>query len=235
MILNEVIIFGANEYAMEIAKKIQYTQRKLHLYVLDESSLETVRSAGFEASLFDLSDDWDTIAERHDVDELTAFSALEDDAKNIFLTISLRASFENIMIIALATDEESASKLKMAGANKVIPVKQTTANMIVSELETPITSDVMFKILYDKSDLKIAQLRVAETSEYVGSFLHDVKWNEIYGVIVLAVVDQDISTSFTFTSRGQKHRLDPGDMMIVIGYDHDIRAFERVIGGEINE
>jgi Trk K+ transport system NAD-binding subunit len=231
MIHNDVIIFGANEYAMEIAKKIAHSRRNIHIYVSDSDAIAPTEASGFKTSTFDLSDNWDNISESHNIDDVTIFCALEDDAQNVFLTISLRAAFENVFIIALATDEESANKIKMAGANKVIPVKQTTANIIVGELESPITSDVLYNILYDESNLKMAQLRVAENSKFVGTYLHDVKWNEQYGIIVLAVVDQEISTSFIFTSRGQKHQLDPGDLLIVIGYDQDIKAFEREIGG----
>ena len=232
MIHNDVIIFGANEYAMEIAKKVSQSKRSIHIYISDPAGAEAIEAAGFAVAPFDLSDNWDTIAASHNMEEVSIFCALEDDAQNVFLNISLRAAFEKVFIIALATDEESANKIKMAGANKVIPVKQTTANVIDGELESPITSDVLFNILYDESSLKMAQIRVAENSKFVGTFLHEVKWNTLYGVIVLAVVDQEVSTSFIFTSRGQKHQLDPGDLLIVIGYDRDIRAFEREIGGD---
>lgn len=231
MIPKDVIIFGYNEYAMEIAHKIRNEYRTLHIYVLEADNIEAVSNAGFECSLFDLSDDWDDITENYNPDELMIFSALEDDASNIFVTISLRASFEQITIIALAKDEESANKLKMAGANKVIPVIQTTANIIVGQLESPITSEVLHRILYENSNLKIAQIKVAANSKYVGKYLHDVRWNEVFGVIVLAVVDHEVSTSYIFTSRGQRHKLDPDDLLIVIGYEKDIQSFERVMGG----
>ncbi|MEA3374332.1 MAG: NAD-binding protein [Campylobacterota bacterium] len=231
MTQNDVIIFGYNEYAMQIASKIKNEYRSLHIYVLEAEGLEAVSSAGFQGSLFDLSDNWDDITKNHKIDELVIFSALEDDANNIFVTISLRAAFESVMIIALASNEESANKLKMAGANKVIPVIQTTANIIVGQLEAPITTEVLHRVLYEESDLKIAQITVAENSEFVGRYLHEIRWNERFGVIVLAVVDHEVSTSFIFTNRGQKHKLDPDDLLIVIGYEKDIQGFERAIGG----
>ncbi len=231
MIQNDVIIFGYNEYAMQIAHSIRNEYRSVHVYVFEAQDLESVKSAGFQASLFDLSDNWDDISQNHKIDELVIFSALEDDANNIFVTISLRSAFESVTIIALASNEESANKLKMAGANKVIPVIQTTANIIVGQLESPITTEVLHRVLYEESDLKIAQITMAENSEYVGRYLHEVHWNEQFGVIVLAVVDHEISTSFIFTSRGQEHKLDPDDLLIVIGYEKDIQEFERAVGG----
>ena len=50
-------------------------------------------------------------------------------------------------------------------------------------------------------------------------------------MILLAVVDFRMSESFVFTTKGYNHMLDPGDVLVVIGYDKDIKAFEKEIGG----
>jgi len=235
MIQRDIIIFGYNEYALEIAKSIQPEYRSVHIYTLNEQNRALVEQAGFKCSIFDLSDNWHEISDNYNLSELLIFCGIEDDAQNIFVTISLRASFESVRIIALAASDETSNKLKMAGANKIIPVAQTTANIIVEHLESPITTNVMNDILYGNGDLKTTQVKVAESSEYIGQYLYSIKWNEKFGVIVLAVVDEKMTSSFLFTSKGQKHKLQAGDLLVIIGYEKDIQVFKHAVGGEALE
>lgn len=231
MMKRDAIIFGYNEYARQIAVNIEKQFRTVRLYTMQDPELKAGHERGFDMALFDLEDNWDDIAKDYDIGELLIFCALEDDAENVFLTISLRAAFGDVTIISLAKNQESANKLKIAGANKVMPILQTTANVITEILEKPIVTDLMHNILYEKSNLEIAQLSIEEKSPIVGKRLHDIAWHEEYGVIILAVVDRELGTSFVFTSKGHNHKIDPDDLLVVIGYDHDIKNFEATIRG----
>lgn len=230
-IKRHAIVFGYNEYALQIVRNIRSEYESVRYYVMEEANLASAIEQGFDVDLFDLSDDWESIKASNAIDDLMLFCALENTANNIFLTISLRATFETVQIVALANDQESGNKLKMAGANKVIPMVEATANVITGLLESPVSSNIVHRLLYEESELKLAQITVAEASEFVGKYLHDIRWHEVFGVIILAIVDNAFGTSFIFTGKGQKHRLDPGNMLIVIGYEKDIKAFERSIGG----
>ena len=141
------LIFGYNDYALEIAKNIVDSYNKIYIYSL-QSEQDTVKnSSEFEIRSFDLSDKWDDINEFVDIKNSIAFCVLEDNAENIFLTISLRSSFPDLNIIALSNNKETANKLQMAGANRVIPLVQTTAEMIAEMMEKPIVKEVFHNIL----------------------------------------------------------------------------------------
>ncbi len=229
--MTTALVFGYNEYAMQIAKHLSGSYATLHIYTLDEASQLRALKSGFDASLFDFGDEWDDLVSTHDMDQTLIFCALDDDAENIFLTISLRASFEKVYIISLAKNQESANKLKMAGADKVLPVLQMTSNVIVEILEKPVVTNVLHEILYEKGDLQIAQITIGETSSLIGKRMHDIVWNEEYGVIVLAIVDLELQSTFIFTAKGYNHHIDPGDILVVVGYHEQIRSFEQQIGG----
>ena len=231
MIKQDAIIFGYNEYARQIAANIAGQFRSVRLYTQSDAELKTGRERGYEMALFDLGDEWDDIPRDFAIDDLLVFCALEDDAENVFLTISLRAAFADATIIALAKNQESANKLRIAGANKVMPILQTTANVITEILEKPIVTGIMHNILYEESSLQIAQIAIEEGMTIVGMQLHDVAWHEEYGIIILAVVDRELGTSFIFTSKGHNHKIDPGDLLVVIGYEKDIKNFESHIRG----
>jgi len=224
------IVFGFNEYAKQIALKVAGEYDSFAVFVKDTAERSAAQAAGFTTEMFDLSEDWHTIEERFVPEKLIVFCALDNDAENVFLTISLRSTFENLQVIALAQDSESAAKLKSAGADKVMAKQQITANVITEMLEKPTVTHVLHDILYDNGPLKITQITVPADSFLVGKYLHDIDWERTYDVVVLAIVDHQLSTTFSFTSKGHNHHIDPDDLLIVVGYEDKIAALSKEIG-----
>jgi Trk K+ transport system NAD-binding subunit len=221
------LLFGYNEYSLEIKKSISFKYEDIELFSMDDNP---------ESSKFDLSDNWGEMEEKFDMENSIAFCVLKDDAKNIFLTLSLRASFKNLKIIAFCKNKEGATKLTLAGADKVIPLVQTTAAMISDMLRKPIVTKVMHGILYEKSDLKIAQICVEKDADFIGKHPFEVEWGEKYGIIVLSIMQDDVDSSFIYSSKAKHKEIKTGDILIVVGYDKEIMEFESLIGSrcEVN-
>ena len=226
---HSALVLGFNEYAKQIELQIAGEYTSFAVFVMNEAEKSAAQSAGFEAEIFDLSEDWKSIEERFNIKELIVFCALDNDAENVFLTISLRSMFEDIPIIALAGDHESAEKMKSAGANKVMPILQITAGIIGEMLEKPIVTEVLHDIFYEDSTLKIAQITVSKDSFVVGKHLYDIDWGNEYDVLLLAIVDFQLGATFSFTSRGHNHHIDPDDILVVIGYEDKIAAFSKLM------
>jgi len=220
-------IFGFNHYSTEIVDNIIHEYRNVHIYSLDT---EDVDNEKYQISSFDLSDEWGEINGLMDASNPIAFCILEDDAQNIFLTISLRACFESLVIVSLAKNKESSNKLEMAGANKVIPIVQNTADIISSMLLKPIATKVLHSILYEESKLKIAQIYVENAEIFGDKVPADIDWNHYKGVVVLSVMHDDMVREFIYSSQTRHRPLNNGDILVVTGYDEDIQAFEKLIG-----
>ncbi|HFU74516.1 MAG TPA: TrkA family potassium uptake protein [Helicobacteraceae bacterium] len=227
----DAIIFGANEYALQIVKQIQGSYNSVNLYVLEDEFEKVDKDIADSVDTFDLSDDWDDFSERFDVDHALVFCALEQDSHNIFLTISLRAEFDNLRMIALSRNSESANKLKMAGASKVIPMIQTTSNMILDILEKPVVTDMLHKVLYEEGDVKIAEVSIGDNSDLIGLKIGDIQFQERYKILVIAYVNDDFETHFIFSSDNKNHLLQASDVLVAIGYEEDINNFTQKMGG----
>ncbi|MDY0120329.1 MAG: NAD-binding protein [Sulfurimonas sp.] len=221
------LIFGNNEYASEIKKNLLEEYETIRIFTLKQE--EKIQEEKGDGEYFDLSDDWSELTERYDMQSSIAFCALEDDAQNIFLCISLRAAFEHLKIIALSSDKESAHKMEMAGATKVIPLVQTTADIIVDMLEKPITTQVLHNILYGKSDLKIAQIKVEDNNYFNGKYPSDIEWSRDHGVLVLSIMDEEMNNEFIYSSKAKHHPIKNGDIFVVVGYERDIQEFDKLI------
>jgi Trk K+ transport system NAD-binding subunit len=222
MLENNALILGYNDYTFEIEKNIKSYYKNVHIFSLHKDVENS----------FDLSDNWDELSSRFDMSDCVAFCVLEDMAENIFLTISLRDTFKELTIVSLAQDKESEDKLKLAGATKILPTTQTTANIIVEMLEKPIVTEVLHNILYEKSDLKIAQIKIEDNTFFDGKYPSDVEWSKEHGIIVISIVNEDMSREFIYSSKAKHHIIRSGDIFIVVGYEKNIKEFEKLIGGK---
>lgn len=226
---SRVLIFGLNQYAFEIKANVEAQYEHVQIYAL-ESAESFDESSDIE--LFDLSDDWESLDHSIDEHNSIAFCALEESAENIFLTISLRAHFKNLYIIAIASDEESANKLKMAGADKVIAIVETTADIIADVLEKPISNRVLSQIMYEESSLKIEQVKITNAAYFDNKPIVDIDWSRNHGIIILSVMHSDMSHEFIYAAKMKHRLLSEGDTLVVAGYQKDIDDFKILIGSE---
>jgi len=228
---SSALIFGYNDYGSQVAKNVSYKYKDITLFKLESDELHKDLKA-YETKVFDLSDEWNEIESVYDIKSSVAFCVLEDDAENIFLTISLRAQFEDLTIIALSSNKESANKLQMAGANKVIPIVQTTAGIISDMLDKPIVTEVLHNIRDENSDLKVAQVEIQNHSYFDGHYPSDIEWSRDHGIIVLSVIHKDGKSEFIYSAKEKHHHIEDGDIFVVVGYTQDIEDFKKLIGGK---
>ena len=221
------LIFGYNNYSVEILKNVEKEYENVKLYSLREEDFEV---EGYDVEHFDLSDSWQKMEDAIDIENSIAFCVLEETAQNVFLVISLRATYENLSIIAVASHKEDANKLMMAGANKVIPLVETTADIITNMLENPISNDVLHEILYEESALKVAQIKIGKESHFKDEELSSIDWSHYNGIIVLSVMHKDMKSEFIYSSKAKRHIIEEDDVLVVVGYELDIQEFEKKIG-----
>ncbi len=222
-------VFGFNNYASEIIDNVIHEYDNVHIYSLE---MEDTKNTKYNIESFDLGDEWSEIKQLMISKNHVAFCTLEDDAQNIFLTISLRASFQDLVIVSLAKNKESSNKLEMAGANKVIPIVQNTADIISNMLSKPIATKVLHNVLYEKSDLKIAQIVIENEEYFHGEFPADIDWSRYKGIIVISVMSENLSREFIYSVKSKHKVLRNGDTLVVAGYENDLVEFEQLIGGK---
>lgn len=226
------LIFGHNEYGLEIAKNVSHKYKDVIIFSLDDTSFTIGKNQDFKTEKFTLNDDWDSLSKNYNLEHSIVFCALNDEAQNIFLTISLRSTFRNLYIIALANNEEDTNKIRMAGASKVIPLVETTAGIITDMLEKPIITKVLHSILYEDSDLKIEQIPVVNAKYFEGKYPADIEWSRDHGVIVLSIIHEDNSSEFIYSTKTKHHFIKKGDMFIAVGFGADLKEFEKLLGKE---
>ena len=121
----------------------------------------------------------------------------------------------------------------MAGASKVIPIVETTASIITDMLKKPVVTEVLHSILYEDSDLKMAQIKVNNETYFQGKYPADIEWSRDHGVLVLSIVHEDMTREFIYSSKSKHTAIKNGDIFIAVGYNVDLKEFEKLVGDAV--
>lgn len=226
----DIYIFGYGVYGEELALALKSHPKK-SITIIDQYKrhISKAQLDGFDKhTLVDVHDD-KSFEQFNFTANSVAFCTFEDEAYNTYLTITLRAIFKDLTIIAIGQSKESNHKLTMAGANRTIIVEQTGANILYNTLVNPIITEIFDELLYQDDGLTIAEITIEKGSIYDGVLLKDVDISQRYDLIVLGLVDQEVSTHFLFATSWHDYKVDYDDIVIVIGYQDEIQRFQKEI------
>ncbi len=155
-------------------------------------------------------------------------AAVSSDAENLYIVLTARGMRPDLKIIARASEEEATSKLIRAGASQVLSPYFFIGNRIAQLLLRPNVLDFIDTAIgTERLDIEIGEVRVNEGSELAGKSFADSAIREHAGVIVLAVKDATGAMTFNPAPTAQ---IRPGDCLIVIGGDAQLRKLEAIAG-----
>ncbi|MRI59266.1 MAG: hypothetical protein C6H99_07160 [Epsilonproteobacteria bacterium] len=228
---DRVLVFGFGRYGEQVAKNLAAESYDVYIADFDKEALNHASKEGFENLLVvDIHSD-EHITEillEHGFDKV--FCAYDDEEKNIYLTITFKALFPKIEVIAICESKESERKLKLAGADKVIDTMVAAANRLYFVLEKPAVAEAMDEILFKDKSLTFKEIVVPAGSFLDGKNINDYNWSEEFRLIIIGIVDKELGNRFIFITRGINHKIDAGDILVVIGKKRDIERFERLLG-----
>ena len=93
-------------------------------------------------------------------------------------------------------------------------------------LTKPEVVTILDKTFFSNDDLDITEIVIPTNSTYNGMLLSQTQFQEKYSILLLGLVDFELSDSFVFCAEGTKHKIDEGDILVVIGQRDDIKLFK---------
>ncbi len=153
-------------------------------------------------------------------------TAIGDDAENVLAVLTARGLNANLLIVARGTDEAIASKLRRAGADRVVSPYAIGSHRMALALMQPTAHDFMGRI-FDLEDLAIdiGELRINPGSPLAGKTIAETLLKKKWDLIVLAIRVSD-QEEFIISPRSDL-RIAEGDILIVFGSPSKIGAVER--------
>jgi voltage-gated potassium channel len=150
--------------------------------------------------------------------------ASDNDADNLYITLSARSARPELQIVARASDEDAEKKLRLAGADRVVmpytAAGRTMANLVLKPQVTAFLDTVTTAA---GPDLHIAEIEVRDTCKNAGRTIRDLRVRHETGAIVVALRKRDGSFD---TTPEPDEVLEPGDVIVGVGTTDELRRLE---------
>ncbi len=221
--MKNIVLFGYGANAKAVARYLD--KKEFFLVIFDEKEKEDAENDGYlNVELLDeqiLDDDLIEIG----IKEIKiAICMLEEEARNMFLALSIRNLNQNIELIAKSNDKEYEHRYKLAGVNQIINSYEITASRIDSILKKPITLEFIHNIVFKDNDLVFAQIEIIKNSFLDGRYLDEVEIDKNYNLIPVGIIDKEKSDNLELVLENNK--LDAEDILVVIGDKFEIERLK---------
>ena len=122
-------------------------------------------------------------------------TCLSTDADNVFVTLTARGLNDKLTIIARANEPTAQSKLKRAGANRIICLPLLGATRITHMLLQP-GIDELLDLTVTGRDLEITKINIDQIPTAAGKSLRDLALPQKTSSIVVAIIHPDGQRTF---------------------------------------
>jgi voltage-gated potassium channel len=153
-------------------------------------------------------------------------AASDDDADNLYITLSARAANPDLLIVARASNEDASKKLQLAGADRVVQ-PYTAAGRVMANLvlKPQVTAFIDVVTTAAGGDLRFEEIEVTDACGQAGKSIRDVDIRRETGALVVALRKRDGTFDTTPTPEAQ---LEAGDVLIAAGTDDELRLLENL-------
>ncbi|MDD4913758.1 MAG: NAD-binding protein [Methylococcales bacterium] len=230
--MKQVAVFGYNRLSYEVVSRLDPENYRILIIDLDPVQIALARDNGLETASIDFRSDEDlkSIGIGSGIDTLLCF--FDQDSDNVFLTLSARALDSELNIIAIIDSPESAEKLLAAGANKIIDPYEICGRKIHDMLKRPDITDIFDHTVFGQHDLHLAEVVLPENSYLENSYASHLELSAKYNLILIGIVNKQISDKLHFVVEEFDRRLSVGDILVILGPAREIRAFKRDVENE---
>lgn len=151
-------------------------------------------------------------------------AAVSTDAENVYTVLTARVLRPDLFIIARVESEDAESKLKRAGADRVIsPYTLGAIQMAHTALRPAVVDFMRLATSSEHLDLSAEQISLDAGSALVGQTIRAAELRQRFGVIVVAIRRQEGHMEF---NPPPDARLQAGDQLVLLGSVEKLRALD---------
>lgn len=149
----------------------------------------------------------------------------DSDVDNLYITLSARSSRPDLLIIARASTEDAASKLRLAGADRVVQPYTTAGRTIANLVLKPQVAAFVDSVTSAEEDFRFEEIEVIASSGRAGKSIRDLRIRTVTGAIVIAVRRRDGSLN---TTPEPDAVLEEGDIIVAAGSSDELELLEEL-------
>ena len=153
-------------------------------------------------------------------------ASADSDADNLYITLSSRATRPNLLIVARASDEDAAKKLRLAGADRVVqPYSTAGKEMAKMVLRPQVAAFLDIVSTSGGPELRFEEIEITDTCDRAGKSIRELRIREETGAMIVALRKRD--GAFDTTPTGDVV-LEAGDVLIAAGTPDELRRLEEL-------
>lgn len=148
----------------------------------------------------------------------------DSDAANLYITLSARAARPDLLIVARASDEDAARKLRLAGADRVVQPYSTAGKEMAQLVVKPQVAAFLELVSTAAGpDFRFEEIEVTEACGQGGQTIGQLDIQRRTGALVVALRKADGSFD---TTPGPGALVETGDVLIAVGTPDELRKLE---------
>ena len=223
--LNHVVICGYGRVGQTIASELEHDHIPLVVIEANPQRYEQCLSDGRLAVTGDATQSSSLIGAGIERARGLAI-ALDDDAKNVFITLTGRALNPNILIVSRSGRRESDSTLLQAGAHRVVSPYAMSGERMAALFTRPAVVDFIDHTLRRGNvEYNLEELAIPYDSVLIGLSIQEVGQRVGPGLTILAI----ISTAGLVASPGQEDKIKRDDILIVVGGEDQLMRLNELV------
>jgi voltage-gated potassium channel len=227
-ISNHVIICGFGRVGDSVARELH--AERVPFVIIDQNPerIALCSALGYLVLAGDATDD--LVLSAAGIERAHALiSALDDDAQNVFITLSARVLNPDLVIAARSAGEQTERKLRLAGAQHVVSPYEIAGHRLAGVVIRPRVIEFLDTVINSSGmEFWLEEIPLGLRSRLIGETLAQSRIGQETGTLLLAIVRAD------GTRVANPHAdtvLHAGDTLIAIGTRDQLLNLQR-IGGE---
>jgi voltage-gated potassium channel len=152
-------------------------------------------------------------------------AALNTDADNLYVTLTGRSARPDVFIVARARVDNSADKLRRAGADRVVNPQEIGGARMAAFALQPHVAEFLDVVMHDASlDFRLEEVPVPARSPLTGLTIRDAHIRDRTGALILALRDGDGREGEFATNPPPETVISAGSILIAIGTAAQLEA-----------
>lgn len=223
---NHYIVCGYGRMGKEVCESLIDNEAP---FVVIENSADKIEKLIEQNIIFlqgDASSD-DTLIQAGIKEAKGLAAVVRSDAENIFITLSARELNPQIYIVTRAIEEGTESKLRKAGANRVVKPYELGGKRMVHLLLRPGVIDFIEGVARRKGvDINLEEISVKKECALTGKSLAESPLRKELNVMVVAISKKD--GKFIYNPRSHEI-IEIGDKLITIGESDNLLKLNKMV------
>jgi len=225
---NHIIICGYGRTGDEISDVLAETGKDFVIIDNNDERLGEARRSNYLTISGDATDD-DILIKAGVNNAHSLIAALGNDADNVYVVLTARGLNANLRIIARGIDENSARKLKMAGANKVVsPFSIAGRRMAYLASKPDIVEFLEIMTQSAELELRLEQVIIHKNSSLAKKRLNQSNIKSLTDGAMIIGIKKCGTEKMKINPHGDTE-LEEGDILIALGNDKQMKLLKDLV------